>query len=227
MRTGEIYLFDNSPAGYGDNSIILHRKIISFDNYEIFGDSKRLDDTEWDLDNPKRRSAIYNRSSRKTFERWTTKIGYAPYSEERLSMLRPDLPLRIGRIRDLSWGAELLSNEQTIKQYLKECVKLSVSNRTLDTPKLYLEGSNKNGYSQKPILITASNNEYFTVSELLYHANNIQRNIKMNKDYKSEGIGIYRTGIKNGIPIYYIWGYYDLADHLRAYEIEGVDISEA
>ena len=225
MQTGEIYLFDNT-AGY-KHSIRVHSKIICFDNYEVFDNGKKIEDNSWYLDEKKVKTAIFSRFSLSNFECWATKIGYESYSDERLTTLRPDLIMRIGRVRELSWGDDVFKNEESIKIYINKYAKPSVRDKKLKAHHVYLEGYNKNEMPQKPVLITANNGCFFTLPELLYQANIIQMNIKMNKGFKSEGIGIYRSGIKNGIPSYYIWSFYDLANNLRDYETKGVDITEA
>jgi hypothetical protein len=225
MQIGETYLFDNS-AGY-KHSIKIHTKIISYDNYEVFVDDKRTDQPTWELDETRVKTGRFSRFSLSNFERGATKIGYEAYSDERLATLRPDLPMRLCRIKSMSWGHDAFETEESLQLYLKEEINPSIWGKKLEISQLYLEGYNKNGLPQKPILLEASNGEYFTVRELFYQANIIQANIKVNKGFLSDGVGLYRSGIKNGIPSYYIWGFYDLADTLRKYEEQGVDISMA
>src|SRR5690606_2471674 len=169
MKTGDVFILDNS-AMY-ENCVILHEKIICFDDFEVFCDSKRIEDDKWKLDKPKLKTGVFTRSSRETFEQFTTQIGHEVYSEERLSIQRTDVPMRIGRVKGLSWGDEVLANEASISKYLEDNVDTIVHQRIINAPQIYLEGSNKNEMLQKAICIAAKNGKYFTVSELLYHAN--------------------------------------------------------
>ena len=223
MQTGEIYLFDNSAAGYMA-SVILHDKIISFDKYEVFSDGKRITEEKWDLDANRIKTKIFARSRRNAFDKWSTLIGYEPYSDERLAVIRPDLPMRIGRIYDISWGDQVFNSEETIAKYLETYASVAVRTKMLDVKEVYLKRQSKTAGSSVPFLVTADNGKNIPLEELLFKANQIQSSLKTEK---SAGIGIYRSGIIKGIPSYYIWSFYDLAGTMMEYENMGVDITEA
>lgn len=217
-----MYLTDNT-SGY-QNGLKIHERIICYDNFEVMCDSKKIDCIEWQLDKNTIKNCIFNRSSRLSFDRWSTCIGYIPYSDRRALILRTDLPLRFGRLKGWSWGDKIFLKEGLINAYLQGFL---YPETLILARQIYLIGINKRGMPQSPVLLTARNGEFFTVAEVLVQANIIQTNISLNMKYKSDGVGIYRCGIKGAIPSYFIWEYYDMANILSSYEEIGIDITYA
>ncbi len=74
-------------------------------------------------------------------------------------------------------------------------------NQTLKSGQIVLVPSGKKGGLKKGIVISADNSLYFTMSELLWKAKEIQESLN---EEKSEGIGIYRLGFEKRIPSYSI-----------------------
>lgn len=228
MKIGEIYLWDTTKPGSDSGSQSL-LKVIQFDDYEVHADSVRLEEvySGWRMENKKLKNEIFTRTRKEIFLKKFEYCSFEPLEQEFIDYYHLTLPMRICRFRDISWGDELFYSSENINAYLQQCQIPQQINRTLSCKEIYLEGTNKNWRTQKPILVTADNGEYFTVSELMFKANEIQRAIKSNKNFKTDGIGIYRTGMFKGLPCYYIWGYHDLANFLKEYEDDGVDITNA
>jgi len=227
MKVGNVYCYDNTSVE-GCN-LKLFERIIAFDDFEVFSEYKRSGSEEWDLSNLGRRKGFsYFRNSRMNFEQFSEYLGFESFPIEVGKILFSDLLLRIGRIRDISWGDEVFENRLSIEEYLDKKVDRRITDKKLMVASIYLKGINKNGYPSKPELLHAENGCFFTLSELMVAANRIQTSIKLNKGLISDGVGIYRDNeVKNGLPVYYIWGYYDLARVMKKYEESGIDISLA
>ena len=116
-----------------------------------------------------------------------------------------------GIVRDIPGGLARIEIEHypimTEKAINKICSEACLRWELEDIMVIHRFGSLKKGE-----LITAVNNEEFTISELLTSAKRIQESVNANQ---SKGIGIYRIGIQNQLPSYYIGEYIDLAGILK------------
>lgn len=227
MEIGSVYYFDNSSVYV--NSINLYMRVVLFDEFGVYYEGILTKEKGWDLNTlGRRRSFSFAQGSRLLFEQFAEYLGLEPINVEVEKILHPHLLLRIGRIRGVSWGDAVFESRLSIEEYLDNKVDRRIANKKLMVASIYLKGINRNGYPSKPELLHAENGRFFTLSELMEAANRIQTSIKSNKGLVSDGVGIYRSGeIKNGLPVYYIWGYYDLAGAMKNHEESGFDISLA
>lgn len=223
MKQGEIYLV-KCEYDYLTTPILIYTRVICFDNIEVLFDEKSIEDEDWIINNKKLKTMLFSRTTKKFLTNQQKLVDFKPLEDWQIDLLKPYLPIRFGRFRDVSWGDEFLNEEKTIIEFLRanNCDNEQI---ILNVNQIYLKGINKNEFPGKPILIEAKNKINFQLSEILSIANKIMMSIKSNKNFKSNGIGIYRSGIKSRIPTYYIWGFYDLANFLAKYELEGNDIS--
>ncbi len=186
MESGEIYELEDIR---GDKEII---KILIFDEVEIFFDAKLRSNNEWSLSTQK--TFIFSRIPQLFFKNRSKLLGFDEILSNDKLNYHIDLPLRILRFDDITWGIN------------GKPLNLS-NNVVLPNKNVYLEAFGKKGGTQKPVLFNSSNINGFTEVELYEFASSIQ-NFSIEE---ISGIGIYRSGSKNGIPTYYLWGYHDMA----------------
>ena len=176
------------------------------DEYEILND-EFLNGGKWSMI-PYTKSSYFSRSSRSTFELTAELQENKPLTKEEIEIIHPYLPIRFGRINDISWGDTSFQSIESIKGLFFRFELENYLDEIYETSNMYLSAIGKNGRSKTSVLIEASNKKHFTCAEILYKANIIQT--KANPD-QSRGIGIYRLGLKKKLPVFYIGEYYDLA----------------
>lgn len=230
LKTGEVYFFDNTRSVSDPRSIrrvAYNHRILMADDFEVFTDGMYLNDPDYDYNIKKNLSgeSIFTRSRRNFFEKCIEKVGEAPLSEEALSILWVDLPMRFGRLRNLSWDDACLGSIDNYLDWLEENTDIEWGNRVIEANALFIKPTSEKGMPRKPIKVEADNGKKFTVKELVWKAAQIQ-NAAVKKSI-GQGIGLYRSGIKSKLPVYYVWGFYDLAGYLKEYENEGIDITHA
>jgi hypothetical protein len=123
-----------------------------------------------------------------------------PFTDQELQILRPDLPISIARIKELSWTQSILHNEEEVSSFLRKS-NGAILQEKMDSSRIMLMPFSSKGGPKPAKLITAKNGKYFTAVELLVKANAIRA---MVNDTTSIGVGIFRAGIKSKLPLYYI-----------------------
>lgn len=205
MKVGEEYLYFQKK-----------QRIIMFDNNEVFYDEIAIDNS---LKYTKGKTAIYSRVSRDFFDKNATLIRDS-VSEKELLIHQPYLPLRLNCFKNIFWTNEYFKTISEFRDYLiSQDINLK-DLQNLNCNKVVIIPIGQQISFKKAVLLESSNN-LFESLELLYHCFNIQcKYININKPYfsrfrskslendlnKLSGIGIYRAGIKNNIPSYYLGG---------------------
>lgn len=141
----------------------------------------------------------YYRMSRAHFESQARLLRVDPFSELELSVHRPDLPFSFAQRADLSWYEQW-----------SEAGAISKSTSTgtapaLDAPAVFLEPFGPRGSPKPLVLFHASNGRFFTEEELLHVARAAQARF-IGDVRLTNGVGLYRSGIKKRIPSFYLWG---------------------
>ena len=114
-------------------------------------------------------------------------------TETELQIHRPDLPFAVARRDDVSWY-EPAWQEDAFE-----------TTSVLPVGVIYLAPFGPRDSAKTAVLLTAENGEWFTEAELLTKAKVLQEPF-VGDVRLTEGVGIYRAGIKKRIPSYYIWG---------------------
>lgn len=225
LQMGEIYEINYGillPKSLNHLSPIsnVKKKILYFDDFEVFSEGIFPDEKEWVLNKTMPSTYTATRSSMKVYEEKATKIGFEPLPEKVIDILKPHLLLRIGRLKNISWNSEVFESFDRFSKFIDENTSEVWRNQIIDTDRIYLDPfavKNKN-YNEE--LIEAHNGKYFSVKEILWKANEVQAE---RSNFKTDGIGIFRSNFKKKIPVYYIGEYYDEALILKEYEDEGID----
>lgn len=225
LITGGVYRIDLSEIIKPDPWIlnprtIFYNRVIMFDQFEVFSDWRFPNELIWHLDQKLKNLYTANRSSRKSYDRYATQIGFEPFRAEVMEFIKPDLLLRIGRIKDLCWNDDVFNDQRKFTGYINDKTSKEWQEQVLSTDRIYLEPLGAKGGSKPAEEVIADNGTFFTVAELLWKAKQIRT--KVNKA-GSDGVGIFRSNFRNKKPVYYIGNYYDEAGTLKEYEDEGVN----
>lgn len=196
IKIGEIYKNE-------DNKI---RRVIGGDELEVFYEAYWSHDNSWGTSSNLSRKAFFYRMKKNAFLKSSERIDFKEFSDLEFDVIRPDLPIRIGRVKDVSWGADIFSSEKKLNEFLIENTETDPK-ETIDASMIYLYPFGPKGGLKKAELIKAKK-EKLTILEILINASKVNNNVNQNK---SDGVGIYRLGIHKKKPSYYIGGYKDLA----------------
>lgn len=138
-----------------------------------------------------------------------------PFSEQEIDIIRPDLPLSIGRTKKYDWkDITSLSPSELINAYG------SLMNSVFNCNKLYVYPKGPKWGRLKQVLITADNNNSINFYELITKAASIQSALNVNL---RGGTGLFRIGVFKKCPTFAIDDYYfgDIGTYKQ--EEEGFD----
>lgn len=215
IKSSEIYLLDYTEnyRGYGEIELFAETlRVIFFKEKWVFCDSKY--DEKWELDKMRKGICYFAPTSRYWFSEKSLNVGFSEVSAELNKWFRTDLIIYIGRLKELSWNSSIFDDRNLFNNYLNQNQDDIWLSEKIDTDKIYLVGRGKYDGPKKPVLIEADDKKTFFCSEILWKAALIQREAY---NYKSNGVGIFRSGSKDGIPTYYIGEYFDRAGILKRF----------
>lgn len=178
-------------------------RVIAFDSEEVMYDTWWPGQSKWGLSSLSG-TVSYYRTSAKYFLEHANYLRTEEFSPKELEVHRPDLPFSFGQSLDLQWSDSRLNEELEILNNIEAIQSLEMPH-LLMAPKIYLSPFGPKGGVQTGVLIESENGVNFTATELLRHAFLIQRPL-LRHPILTQGIVIYRSGIKRQLPSYYIWG---------------------
>jgi hypothetical protein len=187
-------------------------RVIGFDDIEVFYDCLWPHDNSWTFSGNFKRKCYFYRTSSLLFASKSELIEYVPLTEQEQNSFRPDLPMRMGRTKELNWNDFKGNNYSGFMDSLKLMNDNAFLMQTLQTNKIILIPYGNKGGLKKGIEIIADNFEYFECSELIWKAKDVQESVN---NQISNGIGLYRIGFEKGLPSYYIGEYIDSAKLLK------------
>jgi len=192
LKLGGIYKteFDERPY-----------RIIGLDNYEVFYDCLWSNE-KWTFSGNFRGKSIFYRMSHDLFHSKSELTEIKELSEIEYKFFRPDLPMRFGRTKEISWNKIDLNGQKFIKETFLDT--------KLNTDRIIIVPYGIKGSHQKGIEI--ENKKGLTIIEVIKEANQIQTTINRTE---SNGIGFYRLGYEKGLPRYLIGEYLDRAGILK------------
>jgi hypothetical protein len=216
MTVGDEYVYIDSQV-----------KILMFDNNEVFYtyiDADKSDFTKY-------KTVSYYRTTSDHFTKNATYIRSSEFNKNFTSIHRPDLPLKLNCFKNIFWSPEKIDNLNDFKILLndKGISQTEFTNLNINKVVIFPQGQQ---LSTKKSTILETDNEVFSGLELIYQCFQIQReHVNIKKPYFSRfrliqvgreekrlsGIGLYRLGIKNNVPSYYLGGY------LSSLELESED----
>ncbi len=218
MRIGDVRKFSYlsempSRAGSVEKVIETTLRVMSFDSIEVFYDVWWDHKNGWGFETSK--SVTYYRLSYNYLMGNSVYLKNEPLTEKEVKLHKPDLVHRTCLCENWSWNRVTYS---TMDNFLQVLIKSNVnidhieSQPSIKTPKILLVPWGPQGGLKTPRLVEASNGEEILPLELLLKAHNIQSKWETKA---KDGIGIYRSGIRKGIPSYYIGEQYDAAGNMK------------
>lgn len=176
-------------------------RIIGVDDFEVFYDSYWPHDNSWTFSGNFDKKCHFYRTSSQVFGERSVQQDILPLTAEENQAFRPDLPMRLGRSKLLSWNDFCVSD-------LKQLPDHDFVEQELQAEKIVLLPYGIKGALKKSTIVTADNGSYFEYGELIWKAKKIQESV--NSEI-SNGIGIYRIGYETRLPSFYIGQYIDAA----------------
>lgn len=200
MKVGEIYkqeYFKNV-----DETEIAYRltRIIGFDKYQIFYECLSCDN-KWFFSGNFKRKVYFYRMATTTFISKMELVDFLELTEQENEYFRPDLPMRFGRTKNVSWDSITLEKITSLPtEFLNEKITLN---------KLVIVPYGPKGGIKKSQLVEGKKG--LTIFDIIKSASTIQKPID---GIINKGIGFHRLGCEKGLPSYYIGEYLDKADTL-------------
>lgn len=189
-------------------------RIIGLDNIQVFYDAIAYDNT-WTLSGAWKKTITFYRVPASIFTKCASLIEESPLTDDEKRFFTPELPIRIGCIKNLDWLDLYQLDFDTFSAVIKENSDIDVYNQQLMVDKVILQPHGNKGGQGKSSILTASNSNSIGCIELLWNACQLRKAINTQK---SNGIGIHRTGFSKGLPSYYIDDYYDKANIMEGAE---------
>jgi hypothetical protein len=173
-------------------------RVIAFDDAEVMYDVWWPDKETWGMARLLGDVACY-RLRRDYVEANARYIRTDPLSEAELRVHRPELPFAVAQRKEVSWYGPSWRED-----VLETAPVLAASN-------IYLAPFGPHDGTKQASLLAADDGIAFTEAELLTKARILQAPF-VGDLRLTEGVGIYRAGIKKRLPSYYIWGARSRAD---------------
>lgn len=202
LQLGGIYLTESDKRAF---------RIIAFDDVEVLYDCL-WSDNEWMFSSNMTKKCSFYRYPSKLFLERSQLIDYLPLSQTEIHTFRPDLPLRAGRTKAFDWNNFKTTKYKEFQDLFREANKDNMTVQNILTDKIVLIPLGNKGGLKKSVIVTAKNQTFFEVTELLWKAKELQETVNSTI---SNGIGIYRMGIEKSLPSYYIGEYLDLSNFLK------------
>jgi hypothetical protein len=142
-------------------------------------------------------------------------IRSEPLTDAEVSFHRPDLPFAAVQCQALSWPAEASRSAAALARNWR-CAGCSEA-QPLVASEVYLFPFGPKGGERAGVRIKADNGTSLSSDELAWKASVAQAPF-IRAGAQVQGVGIYRSGLNQGIPAYYLWGSQSrMHDHIAAY----------
>lgn len=185
-------------------------RVIGVDDHEIFYDAWWEHKKSWGLN--KSRSAIFYRLEKEFCLNHYSFIRNDPLDEKELAKFFPQLPHRTANLIEWSWNQTEYKSLHEFKEIIGELATKLDFQQHIKSSKVIIVPLGANGGHKPKVAITPENGESFSAIELLWKAHNIQAKYKTNIQ---SGVGIYRLGMSNRVPTYYLGGKDDNAGNFE------------
>ena len=192
-------------------------RVLAFDEIEVLYDTW-WETLGWGWRNARRNAAFGRTLTAMVVAR--PRLRVEPLTEKEMALLRPDLPLRLCRHRNLNWG-DLEADSPDDLQRKLEARKISITpGPALSAARIEVFvqlGEFSERFARGTLL--AEHGGEFSTHELLWKCQRFFRAQNLEAD---DGVGLYRSGVMGGHPSYWLGGFHDFAGFTR-FEEEGID----
>jgi hypothetical protein len=185
-------------------------KVIGVDDHEVFYDALWEHNETWGLN--KSRSAIFYRLEKEFCSNHYSFIRNEQLDAKELNKFSPQLPHRTANLIEWSWNQTEYKTLEKFEEQIGELARKLKLQEHIKADKVMIIPLGANGGHKPKVAIAPENGESFTPIELLWKSHNIQAKYKTNIE---SGVGIYRLGISNKVPSYYLGGKGDSAGNFE------------
>jgi hypothetical protein len=188
-------------------------RVLVFDEVETLYDCWWPHNNAWGLSKLPG-NASYYRIPTPFLKARAARLRLEPLTPAEFAVHRPDLPLRLCRVRNLQWTAERYPTKQAFLEGIKELSqrrRIDDKQVALAIPAVTLMPFGPKGSAKRGVAVEAQNTVGFSALELLWLAQDLQAPYVKEWD---KGVGLYRSGIQRGLPSYYLWGATDRAGYV-------------
>jgi hypothetical protein len=169
-------------------------RVIAFDVKMTLCDFWMTAESAWSLQNSQLKTSAYTAMDSQRLLKQGAYIRTEALTDDEYRLHRPDLPLAFAQFEQFSWY-EILPTAEVAKEKIP----------LLEIPEIYLLPYGPK-LSVKPfVLVKAKNGKSFTTAELLDLAWHVQKP-HLRETRITNGVGLYRSGLRHRTPSYYIWG---------------------
>lgn len=126
-----------------------------------------------------------------------------PLTADERAVHRPDLPFAVAQSARLSWPAVVSQTPAWAAEFRAATGRPHGAG--LQAPEVYLCPFGPKGGSKAGVRVRADNGTAFTAEELMRKAATIQAP-HVGGGVPVHGVGIYRLGLRRGVPAFYLWG---------------------
>lgn len=208
MNSGDVYRY------FGDNC-----KVIIFDDRDVFFDVLKDGDSVFG----NHKTISYYRIPRTFFEENASLLSVGELTLDERNRHRPDLPIRLNCFEKISWSFNPVADTRQLLDILSAHGIKESQLQGLKTDQVVIFPISQQISAKAPKLLKNSDG-HFSGPDLLLSCFQLQRAyVKPDKPYFSQfrlipggreekryyGIGLYRSGLKGGVPSYCIGGVYN------------------
>ncbi len=178
-------------------------RVLAFDQRVVMYDVWWSHKNAWRLAKPPS-NVTYYRLPRDLFEEMAKFERFDPYSPEEFALHQPQLPFSFAQSASLSWYGFPPSVDR-INIALQDRPSLEHKVTLLEVASVYLQPFGPKGGVVSAIQVSSSTHTGFTEAELLSEAWKIQSQ-HCGAEILTRGVGLHRSGLRKGVPSYYVWG---------------------
>ena len=178
-------------------------RVIAFDSSVVMYDTWWPHRSAWGMAKLSGTFSYY-RLPRPLFDEKSEFLRVEPYSSDESNVHRPDLPFSFAQHTSLSWYSGSLPKISQVALRLGSASRSGVQ-PVLKVASIYLAPFGPKDGAKTASLIHAEDGMAISEPEVLSQAWQLQKPL-LGDQRLTEGIGIYRSGVRRRIPSHYIWG---------------------
>jgi hypothetical protein len=182
-------------------------RVIGLDDDDVFYDPYLPSLKRWALSSKPASNCAYYRTTPNVFMKKANFLRMQPLTPAELHAFRPDLPMKLCRYTNLSWSDQPIPDFAIYQDQVRQIIGDISDVVVLPVPKITLRPFGRKGTitALKSAIVFSEQPEGFSMLELLWLAHNIQA--PHLKQYRPNGVGIFRSGHEKKVPSYYIGGF--------------------
>jgi hypothetical protein len=187
LELGSVFIFSDEPEP--SRVLFVNHDVVMYDAWW----SHRSDWGMADISKVRRGAWSYYITERSIVLERAAYVRTEPLSAKEAAIHRPDLPFAIGQGFAASWSSVRTEAEDAF------------ADNVVAVARVYLTPYGPKGGDKRSVLVEADNGSSFTIAELMRKAFAAQAPY-VGDEMPTAGVGVYRLGLRRGVPSYYLWG---------------------